>query len=183
MFPSHDRGGVSGVGATGIYPLNNLNVGIGTTQGIDGTYTLELGTVGTFKTDLYVANAAQFISTARFDGNVDINGKLESTNYNLNSSSGSITVGVATATNIKVGTSGTIITTTSNGVGINSTSPTTELDVDGRARIQTVYSISTSLSSSSGVVTVDLSRGQIFNLTTIEDITQFRLVGVRANAA
>ena len=175
--------GVSGVGATGIYPLNNLNVGIGTTQGIDGTYTLELGTVGTFKTDLYVANAAQFISTARFDGNVDINGKLESTNYNLNSSSGSITVGVATATNIKVGTSGTIITTTSNGVGINSTSPTTELDVDGRARIQTVYSISTSLSSSSGVVEIDLSRGQIFNLTTTEDITQFTLVGVRANAA
>ena len=173
--------GVSGVG-TGIHPLNNLNVGIGT-ENPSGTYTLELGTAGTGTTDLYVANAAQFISTARFDGNVNISGKLESTNYNLNSSSGSITVGVATATNIKVGTSGTIITTTSNGVGINSTSPTTELDVDGRARIQTVYSISTSLSSSSGVVTVDLSKGQIFNLTTTEDITQFTLVGVRANAA
>ena len=174
---------VTGVGVTGLYPLNNLNVGIGTTQGLDGTYSLKLGTVGTYKTDLYVANASQFISTARFDGNVDVNGKLESTNYNLNSSSGSLTVGVVTATNIKVGTSATILTTTSNGVGIGSTQPTTELDVEGRARIQTVYSLSTSLSSSSGIVTVDLSRGQIFNLTTTEDITQFTLVGVRANAA
>lgn len=172
---------VSGVG-TGLYPLNNLNVGVGT-ENPSGTYTLELGTAGTGKTDLYVSNGAQFIGTARFDGNVDINGKLESTNYNLNSTSGSITVGVATATNIKVGTSGTIITTTSNGVGINSTSPTTEFDVDGRARIQTVYSIAQALTSSSGVVTVDLARGQIFNLTTTEDITQFTLVGVRANAA
>ena len=173
--------GVSGVG-TGIHPINNLNVGVGT-ENPSGDYTLELGTSGTGTTDLYVANAAQFISTARFDGNVNINGKLESTNYNLNSSSGSLTVGVATATNIKVGTSGTIITTTSNGVGINSTSPKTELDVNGRARIQTVYSISTSLSSSSGVVTIDLSRGQIFNLTTTEDIIHFTLVGVRANSA
>tara|TARA_R100001443_G_scaffold115868_2_gene134700 strand:- start:552 stop:6419 length:5868 start_codon:yes stop_codon:yes gene_type:complete len=173
--------GVSGVG-TGIHPLNNLNVGIGT-ENPSGTYTLELGTAGTGTTDLYVANAAQFISTARFDGDVNIAGKFTATDFDINSSSHNVTVGVLTATNINVGTSGTIITTTSNGVGINSTSPTTELDVDGRARIQTVYSISTSLSSSSGVVTVDLSRGQIFNLTTIEDITQFTLVGVRANAA
>ena len=55
--------------------------------------------------------------------------------------------------------------------------------MDGRARIQTVYSIAQTLTSSSGVVTVDLANGQIFNLTTIEDITQFTLVGVRANAA
>jgi len=32
-------------------------------------------------------------------------------------------------------------------------------------------------------VTVDLARGQVFNLTTTENITQFTLVGVRANAA
>ncbi len=172
---------VSGVG-TGLYPLNNLNVGVGT-ENPSGTYTLELGTAGTGKTDLYVANKSQFIGTARFDNDVNITGKLTATNFDINSSSSNITVGVLTATNIKIGIGGTILTTTANGVGINSISPTTELDVNGRARIQTVYSIAQTLTSSSGVVTVDLARGQIFNLTTTENITQFTLVGVRANAA
>ena len=173
--------GVTGVG-TGIYPINNLNVGVGT-ENPSGTYTLELGTAGTGKTDLYVANKSQFIGTARFDNDVNITGKLTATNFDINSSSSNITVGVLTATNIKIGIGGTILTTTANGVGINSISPTTELDVDGRARIQTVYSIAQTLTSSSGVVTVDLARGQIFNLTTTENITQFILVGIRANAA
>ena len=171
-----------GAGFTGIHPIDNLNVGIGTEKPT-GDRTLEVGTVGTYKTDLYVANASRFISTADFEGNVNISGKLSITDYNLNSSSGSVTVGVVTATNIKVGTSGTIITSTENGVGIGSTQPTTELDVDGRARIQSFYSLTTSVTSSSGVVAIDVSRGQIFNLTTTEDITQFTLTGVRADAA
>lgn len=173
---------VTGAGFTGIHPIDNLNVGIGTEKPT-GDRTLEVGTVGTYKTDLYVANASRFISTADFEGNVNISGKLSITDYNLNSSSGSVTVGVVTATNIKVGTGGTIITSTENGVGIGSTQPTTELDVDGRARIQSFYSLTTSVTSSSGVVAIDVSRGQIFNLTTTEDITQFTLTGVRADAA
>ena len=172
---------VSGVG-TGIVPINSLNVGVGT-DNPTGDRTLEVGTVGTYKTDLYVANASRFISTADFEDDVNVSGKFESTNYNLNSTSGSVTVGVVTATNIKVGTSATILTTTTNGVGIGSTQPTTELDVDGRARIQSTYSLTTSVTSSSGVVAIDVSRGQVFNLTTIEDITQFTLTGVRADAA
>ena len=172
---------VSGVG-TGIVPINSLNVGVGT-DNPTGDRTLEVGTVGTYKTDLYVANASRFISTADFEDDVNVSGKFESTNYNLNSTSGSVTVGVVTATNIKVGTSATILTTTTNGVGIGSTQPTTELDVDGRARIQSTYSLTTSVTSSSGVVAIDVSRGQVFNLTTHEDITQFTLTGVRADAA
>ena len=172
---------VSGVG-TGIHPINNLNIGVGT-DNPTGDRTLEVGTVGTYKTDLYVANASRFISTADFEGNVNVSGKFESTNYNLNSTSGSVTVGVVTATNIKVGTSATILTTTTNGVGIGSTQPTTELDVDGRAKIQSNYSLTKTVTSSAGAVTIDISQGQIFNLTTTEDITQFTLTGVRADAA
>ena len=173
--------GVTGVG-TGIYPASNLNVGVGT-ENPSGTYTLELGTAGTGKTDLYVANKSQFIGTARFDNDVTISGKLESTNYNLNSTSGSVTVGVLTATNIKVGTGGTILTTTATGVGIGSTTPTTELDVPGRARIQSTYSLTTSVTSASNIVTIDLTKGQVFNLTTTEDITSFTLTGARADSA
>ena len=170
-----------GAGGTGIYQRDNLNVGIGTTIP-SGSYSLELGSPGVAGTNLYVVNASRFIGTADF-GDVNIGGKFVSTNYDLNSTSGSLVVGVATATNIQVGSGATILTTTSNGVGINSTSPSTELDVDGRARIQTVYSIAQPLTSSSNVVTIDLSRGQIFNLNTTEDINQFVLDGVRADAA
>ena len=173
---------VTGAGFTGIHPIDNLNVGIGTEKPT-GDRTLELGAVGTYKTDLYVANASRFISTADFEGSVNISGRLSTTDYDLNSTSSSVVVGVLTATNIKVGTGGTIITTTANGVGIGSTQPTTELDVDGRARIQSSYSLTESVTSSSGVVTIDITKGQIFDLTTTEDITQFTLKGVKADAA
>ena len=167
------KGASSGLG-TGIYPVGNLGVGIGTTAP-SGNYDLELGSVGVAGTNLYVTNSSRFISTADFVGDVVIDGKLTSTNYDLNSSSGALVVGVATATNIKVGSGATIITTTSSGVGIGSTTPKAALDVEVPARLQSYFEYPLSVTSSSGVVTLDLSTGQTFLNTTTEDISKFVL--------
>ena len=67
---------------------------------------------GTGGTDLLVNNGAQFISTARFDGDVDINGTLSITNFNLNSSSSNVIAGIVTASEIRVGTGGSVFTVT-----------------------------------------------------------------------
>jgi len=174
-------GANAGLG-TGIYPIENLSVGIGTTTP-SGAFVLELGSPGVAGTNLYVANASRFIGTADFAGDLIVTGKLQSTNYDLDSTSGEIVVGVITATNIKVGSGATIITTTSTGVGIGSITPTESLDVANKARIQSSYSLTKSLTSSSNVVTIDLTQGQVFNLTTTENITSFTLTGVKENSA
>jgi hypothetical protein len=170
-----------GTGGTGIYPINNLGVGIGTTTP-DGSYTLEIGSPGIAGTNLYVANASRFISTADFVGNVNIGGKLKSTSYDLSSSTGALVVGVATATNIKVGSGATVLATTTSGVGIGSLSPKAALDVAVPARIQSYFEYGQTVTTSSNTATLNLSQAQTFFITTSENISKFVLTNAAGNS-
>jgi hypothetical protein len=169
-----------GTGGTGITPLGNLNVGIGTTLP-SGEFALQIGSPGIAGTNLYVANASRFIGTADF-GDVIVSGKFTSTDYNLNSASGSIVAGIITATSMDVGTGSTIFTITPNGVGIGSAIPQASLDILSPARIQSYYEIAETVISSSGVVTLDLSKGQTFLNTTTENISKFVLSNTIPNS-
>ena len=174
-------GVTSGLG-TGIHPISNFNVGIGTTV-FDDTFTLQIGSPGTGKTDLLVNNQSRFLSTATYVGDVSIVGKLEATNFDINSSSSNITVGVLTATSINIGVGGTILTTTANGVGIGSTQPSAALDVTEPARIQSTYDFPQTVESSSNTITLKVDEASTFLHTTIEDVNKFVLEGVKAGSS
>jgi len=175
------KGVNSGLG-TGIHPVQNLNVGIGTTV-FDQTNTLQVGSPGTGKTDLLVNNKSRFISTADFEGPVNISGKLTSTDFDIDSSSSNITVGVLTATNINVGSGSTILTTTTSGVGINATTPTAALDVREPARLQSTYEIPQTVTSSSNSITLQADQSNTFLHTTTENVSKFILSGVKASSS
>ena len=174
-------GVTSGLG-TGIHPISNFNVGIGTTV-FDDTFTLQLGSPGTGKTDLLVNNQARFLSTATYVGDVSVIGKLEVTNFDINSSSSNITVGVLTATSISIGLGGTILTTTANGVGIGSTQPSAALDVTEPARIQSTYDFPQTVESSSNTITLKVDEASTFLHTTTENVNKFVLQGVKAGSS
>ncbi len=168
-----------------VYPTSNKKIGIGTTAP-DGGYTLELGTAGTGATDLYVANTSKFISTAGFSSSVNISGNLISVDYDLNSSSGKIVAGVVTSTQVQVGTGGTILSTTAGGasvgVGIGTTVPRAALDVEGSTRLKSYHEFVRTVTSSSGVVEIDVSQAQSFQLTTSEDVTAFNVTNKVADS-
>jgi len=174
--------GVNSGFGTGIHPVQNFNVGIGTTV-FDQTHTLQVGSPGTGKTDLLVNNMSRFISTADFEGSVNIVGRLTSSDFDLDSSSHNITVGVLTATNINVGSGSTILTTTTSGVGINATTPTAALDVREPARLQSTYEIPETVTSSSNAITLQVDQSNTFLHTTTENVSKFVLSGVKASSS
>ena len=165
----------SGLG-TGIYPIDLLNVGIGTTRPVDNV-DLTVGAVGSSGTTMQVYSEARFagIITAN---NVTITGFSTVTgNYNIQNSSGQITAGVVTTTTLNVGAAGTIITTQVGfgSVGIGSTQPTATLDVDGHTKFKTYSESVTSPSIVGNEVTLDLSAAQSFTITASADINAFVL--------
>ena len=159
---------------TGIYPIDGLNVGIGTTVP-DDNYHLQLGTIGAGGTDLFVSNESQFTGTVKIT-NTEVSGIITASNFDLdNSSTGRITAGVVTSTTLRVGTAGTILSATS-GVGIGTSAPRATLDVEGTARLKSYYEMPLDLSISSNVVEVDLAKAQTFQLTLTDDVTRFTLI-------
>ena len=159
-----------------IYPNENREVGIGTTVPT-GLYSLELGTTGTGKTDLYVRNKSRFIGEVNFEDKVTIDGKLTSSSFDLDDTSGDIRTGIITTTTLKVGTSDLIAGSSGVGIGTD-TVRSAKLDIEGSARFKTYYEIPRTVSSESGVVVIDLSLAQTFLVTTTENISQFRLINV-----
>ena len=161
-------------------PKLNRSVGIGTTIP-SGDYTLEVGTVGTGATDLYVRNGSRFLGDVHLDGTVEVSGLLKSTNFDLDSVTGSITAGIITTTTLKV--SGTNLVANATGVGVGTATPRADLDVEGSTRLKAYHEVPVNVSSVSGVVTLDLQDGQSFLVTTTENIVQFRIANPTANAA
>jgi len=167
---------------TGIYPLQNLNVGIGTTIPNDDFF-LDLGTVGTGGTDLFVANQSLFNGTVKID-TANVSGIITASGFDLQSSSGKITAGVVTTTTLRVGSGSTIMSATSTGVGIGTLTPRAQLDVEGAARLKQYYEMPVGITVSSGNVNIDLSKGQTFTLTSPSaNVTQFTLRNVPTSSS
>ena len=167
------QGVQAGLG-TGIHPIENKNVGFGTTA-FGGEYTVKIGSPGIGQTDLYVTNQSRFIGTADF-GDSNVSGKF--TAHDIDIQGGTIQVGVITATSeLRVGTSNTTLSaTTARGVGIGTASPRENLDVEGRARFKSYYEISQPVVSTSNRIDIDIARGQSFTHTTTESVNDFRVI-------
>ena len=174
-----------GVGAglgTGIYPVQNLNVGIGTTIPNDD-YFLQIGSVGTGGTDLFVTNQSQFSGTVKID-TANVSGIITASGFDLQSSSGKITAGVVTTTTLRVGSGSTIMSATSSGVGIGTLTPRAQLDVEGAARFKQYYEMPVPVTVSSNNVDIDVTKGQTFTLTSPStNVSQFTLLNVPASSS
>tara|TARA_B100001109_G_scaffold13567_2_gene10117 strand:- start:5241 stop:11144 length:5904 start_codon:yes stop_codon:yes gene_type:complete len=163
----------SGIG-TGIFPVDTLQVGIGTTRP-DQNADLTVGAVGASGTTMIVRSEARFsgIITAN---NVTITGFSTVTGgYDIDNTSGRITAGIVTTTDLLVGAAGTIITTQVGfgSVGIGSTNPVTGLDINVATRFKSYSEQVSAPSVSSNQVTLDLSAAQTFTVTADADITEF----------
>ena len=169
----------SGIG-TGIFPVNLLNVGIGTTRPLDNI-DLTVGAVGASGTSLFVhgnANVSGLITC----NSLFVSGIVTATNFDINSSSGLINAGIVTTKVLNVGVGGTIITTVDTvgvaSVGIGSTLPTALLDIGGHTKFKTYSEAVASPSISANEITFDLSTAQSFTITATDDINAFVLTNV-----
>jgi hypothetical protein len=160
----------------------DLKVGIGTSLGV----TSQLRIAGTATTSLWVANESRFDGKVYFNQDVVIGSGVTLSVGDIETTGGSLNVGLMTATQLHVGTGGTILSTPANGefvgVGIGTTAPRASLDVEGTARLKSYYEIAKTVTSDSGVVTLNLSEAQSFLLTTSENITSFTLTGAAADS-
>jgi hypothetical protein len=162
----------------GIYNTNLNNVGIGTSV---PRFNLELGSVGSSSTSLYVNGKAVFAGFTTTQ-DVIVGGMLTSTSFRLDSTSSNIRAGIITATTLSVGTNGSAITASSDLVGIGTVSPRAKLDIEGSVRFKTYFEVVEALTSSSGVVTIDLSKAQTFTFTPTEAVTSFTLLNPPAGS-
>ena len=177
------NGVASGIG-TGVYPTNNINVGIGTTIP-NNNFSLQVGDdkagAGTGKTDLYVANRSRFIGTADFTYDVVVGGSITATSYNfIGPDNGYIQAGVTTSATLNVGVGGTVFnaSTSNSKVGIGTSVARDTLDIEGVMRLvasRTKVGIVTSVSN---VLTLNLSSAQTFTCTVDEAISQVKLTNI-----
>ena len=156
----------------GIYNTSLNRVGIGTSV---PRFNLEVGSVGSSSTTLYVNGEAKFADIL-IANNALVSGMLTATALDLQAASGKITAGIVTAITLSVGSGGTTITTSGPSVGIGTLSPRAKLDIEGHTRFKTYSENVEALSIVSNVVTIDLSKAQTFTLTVSSQINQFTLI-------
>ena len=178
--PNDSLWGYVTVGVTSaIYPFGLPNVGVGTSA---ARFNLEVGTVGLGTTSLWVNNGSRFIGTVNTNNDLISNGRFISTNTFINNASGigTVNVGIITAsTKLDVGIGGTVLTaSTSGSVGIRTATVRSgaDVDIEGRTRLGAYFEAVQAVTSSSGRVSLDVSKFQNFTTTTTENITSFDLV-------
>ena len=166
--------GVSAGLGTGIFPVDVLNVGIGTTRPLSDV-DLTVGAVGSSGTTMHVFSEAKFAGIVTTNDLTVAGFSTIVGNYDIQNSSGKITSGIITATTLNVGAGGTVITTQVgfSSVGIGSTMPTATLDIGGHTKLKTYSENVEALTIVANAVTVDLSKAQSFTLTASDDITEF----------
>jgi len=163
----------------GLYNTNLNNIGIGTSV---PRFNLELGAVGTSSTSLYVNGKAIFAGFTTTQ-DVIVGGMLTSTSFRLDNTSSNIRAGIITATTLSIGTGGTAITTSTGSlVGIGTTVPRAKLDIEGSVRFKSYSEAVEAVTSSSGVVTIDLSKAQTFTFTPTEAVISFTLLNPPAES-
>ena len=177
---------------------------------LDGTIN---GNVGAGGTDLFVVNTSKFLRQAEFTGGINVSNNLgigvssasnklhvktadnevallESTDavsllsFKDSSSTQNISLG-ANADNFVFRTSASerVRITSAGKVGIATISPRATLDVEGDTRLKSYHEAPVTLTSSGQVVNIDLSKGQTFQLTTTENIVEFRISNFVADMA
>ena len=154
-------------------------VGIGTSV---PRFNLEVGAVGSSSTTLYVNGRAVFVGILTAS-NAFVSGMLTATAFDLKSTSGQITAGIITTTNLAVGSGSTTLITSGVNIGIGTLTPRAKLDVEGLTRLKTYSEAVQTVSSSSNVVSIDLSSAQTFNLTVTETINQFTIRNIPADTS
>ncbi len=153
----------------------STNAGIGTTN---PAYSLDIrGGKSGNSGDLYVLGDSQFVGVATL-ANIKAT-TLSATDVLIIDSDGQVDVGITTVRDyFNVGVGGTVIFTDSAGkVGINSATVDNQANVDlgGRVKANDLYQKVSTVSSSSGVLTLDLNKSRSFTVTTTEAITEFVL--------
>jgi hypothetical protein len=156
----------------GIYNTSLNNVGIAT---INPRFNLEVGAVGSGGTSFWVNNQGRFNDSLSAN-NVTITGIITASSYNLNGGTGTINAGIVTTTTLVVGSGGTAITTVGPNVGIGTLIPRTKLDVEGTLRTKVVREAVETLSITSNIVTVDLSKAQNFLLSATANVNQLTII-------
>ena len=158
----------------GIYNTSLNNVGVGTSV---PRFNLEVGYSG-ITTSLYAHGEANFVGIITAN-DVFVSGIITATNFDLNNSStGRITAGVVTTGTLHVGTGLTTLMTNDVNVGVGTSVPRAKFDVEGHTRLKTLSFNSETLSIVSNIVTVDLSKGQNFNLTLTGNVDYFTITNI-----
>ena len=185
-LPSDSLWTYVGAGDTGIFPLNQLNVGIGTSVGTTATLTVgsDYAPSAGFTTSLMVHHRSHFLGTADFGYDVNVSGITTLADFDLqDSTNGRVNCGVATVGILTVGTGGTTLATVDENIGLGTATPRSKIDLEGPTRMSSYHEIPRAVTSSSGVVTLELDKHQTFTITTSEAITQFTLQGVTADSS
>ena len=164
---------------TGIYNAALDFVGIGTTT---PRFNLEVGSTGFAGTSMYVNGEANFVGVLTAN-NLYVSGILTATSIDIQDSSGNILAGIVTTGNLKVGTGLTTLQSSLYGIGIGTAAARSLLDIEGHTRLKSYSENVSTLTTSGGDVSVDLSAAQSFTLTTNQTVNAFRLQNIPDDAS
>ena len=189
-------GNLTGSGANvGIHTAAEIDifVGIGTTTP-DALLTVGVGTTTTSKvlkiqdsggTELIGVTTAGWLGIGLTSpkGVLDVDGQFISNQYSL-SGVGTISAGIITATSsLQAGVGGTVLTASGSAVGIGTSIQRASLDIDGSTRFKTYFEAIDSVSPSSNVVTIDLSKANTFDVTVSDTISRFDVLNPETGAS
>ena len=185
--------GVSAGLGTGIHPVDNLNVGIGTTRPLTDV-NLTVGAVGSSGTTMHVFSEAKFAGIVTTNnltvagvttmvGQYEINnitsGVIRGSSVGIGTTNPFTALQVGTASTIDGPTDGYVFSVTGIGsVGIGTTVPKSHLHIEGHTKFKTYSEAVASPSISSNEITFDLSAAQSFTITASDDINAFVLSNV-----